>query len=296
MAAKRKEKIELDEKTAMVFERKDYEVLELLSQGSFGKVYKCTYTDPETKNKSIRAVKVLDTTRIDEKFVKDFLTRELEMLQKIKHPNVLQVFDIILANKRYYIFMQFAGGGSLDRRCVPSPPPRKLARKWFVQVTEALAYMHDELFVCHRDIKLENILLDCDGNAKLSDFGFTRHHYGGLATTLCGTTPYYSPDLIQAKSRGYDPFKADVWAMGVTLFAMSTSKLPFNQFPKKSHPPPAEWKAFLQQHMTRWYRTRPQWDDLEDDLKDLIDRLLEPTEEKRLTAVKTLKHPWCKKK
>ena len=76
--------------------------------------------------------------------------RELELLAKIKHSNVLSVYNIFKVAGRYYIFMEFAGGGSLDKKCIGSLSPVKLRKKWFRQVSDTLQYMHDEINVCTR--------------------------------------------------------------------------------------------------------------------------------------------------
>lgn len=188
-----KEKICLDPKTAAVFKRKKYLVQDKLAEGAFGKVYKVIKTD----DGSFAAVKVMDTDKMSDIVLKVLVPRELELMTKIRHPHVLNVFDIFKSNRKYYIFMEFASGGSLDKKCNPYPPPVKSTKKWFRQTAQALTYIHDELTVCHRDIKLENVLLDSEGNAKLSDFGFSRIHEGGLARTVLGTPPYYSPQLIE---------------------------------------------------------------------------------------------------
>jgi serine/threonine protein kinase len=279
------EQIELDPKTAAVFKRKKYKVMKKLAEGAFGKVYKAEKMDDQV----LSAVKVMDTEKMSDIVLNILIPRELELMTKIRHPNVLAVYDIFKSNGKYYIFMEFAGGGALNKKCEGSLPPIKLRKKWFKQTADALQYMHDELFICHRDIKLENILLDTEGNAKLSDFGFARLHEGGLATTVLGTAPYYSPQLIEGR---YDPFKADTWAMGVMLYGMCTGKLAYSAFPRSKKWSKDEMRAWHKTMQEQVHKNRQEYKDLEDKCRDLIDHCLEFNEAKRYTALQILKHKW----
>lgn len=122
--------------------------------------------------------------------------------------------------------MEFAGGGTLSdqiRRADGGYLREDKAKVWFKQCTDALQCMHVEHRICHRDIKVENVLMDENLNAKLSDFGFARDvgmmdTPEGLSETWCGTEPYFAPELVD--KRKYNPFAVDIWAMGVMLFAM----------------------------------------------------------------------------
>ena len=278
------EVIELDPKTEAVLKRKGYAVKNLLSEGSFGKVYKAQ----KKTDGILAAVKVMDTEKMSPDFRDVFLPRELEMLIKIRHPYVLEVFDIFKNNKKIFIFMEFAPNGDLAGQCKEGPPPLASSRKWIRQSAEALTYMHDSLDICHRDIKLENILLNPAFDAKLSDFGFSRVVGSGLARTVCGTTCYYSPELI---SRKYDPKKADVWALGCVLFALCCARLPFADWPgKRTQSTPQAWTTFTQNQMNRSYKKRDGYSRIPADVKDLIDKCMEPDPSKRLTAAQVAKH------
>ena len=279
------EKIELDSKTAAVFQRKNYKVMTMLAEGAFGKVYKAMKLDDQV----LSAVKVMDISRMSDIVLNVLVPREMELMTKIVHPNVLAVYDIFKSNGKYYIFMEFAGGGALNKKCLGSLPPVKLRKKWFKQTADALQYMHDELNICHRDIKLENVLLDSEGNAKLSDFGFSRLHGEGLAKTVLGTPPYYSPQLIEGR---YDPFKADTWAMGIMLYGMCTGKLAYNTYPKSKNWSKPEMKAWHDSMRNQIHKKRPEYQELDSANRDLIDRLLIFEEDKRLTALQILKHKW----
>ena len=285
-----KEAIQLDPKTEAVLKRKDYVVKDLLSAGAYGTVYKAQ----KRSDMIFAAVKVMDTEKMPAIFLKEFLPRELQMLTMIKHPYVLEVFDIIKSNKKIFIFMEFAPNGDLAGQCGKGPPPLDNSKKWIRQSAQALAYMHDKLDLCHRDIKLENILLNPVFDAKLSDFGFTRIVGGALARTVCGTTVYYSPEII---SRGYDPKLADVWALGCVLFALCTAKLPFPEWPGKTvagkapiSSGPDAWKTFTQNQVQRAYKKREGYSKIPADVRDLIEKCMEPDPARRLTAAQIVVH------
>ena len=282
MASTEKEQIQLDPRTAAVFKRKGYKVTDKISEGSFGKVYKGKRTKDGIKS----AVKVMDLDRMD-KFTLEYLPRELEMLQKINHPCAIKVYDIFKSNKRIYIFMEYAPNGCLTDQCKDHPIPENKGRKWFRQTSEAMVYLHFTLRVAHRDIKTDNILLDANFDAKLSDYGFTRNAEPGDAShTICGTVPYYSPELLKGL---YDPFKADIWAMGVMLYIILVSRYPF-KFPEQSKR--EEYLQMYQFQQRRVYRERKAFNVLSEGAKSLIYKLLEPDQEKRLDARQMLNHRW----
>lgn len=161
-----------------------------------------------------------------------YLDREIQALIKVRHPNVLQVNDIFRSGGRLYIFMEFAANGSLKDKIKQASNKRLSERKsqrWFYQCVEALHCMHVVHRIAHRDIKVDNVLLDEDDNAKLSDYGFAREFHledRKLAKTFCGTKPYYAPEIVE--HRPYNPFLYDTWSMGVMLFLMLNGNFPFD--------------------------------------------------------------------
>lgn len=216
------------------------------------------------------------------------------MLQKIKNPNVLKVFDIFRSKGKIWIFMEFASGGVLTSKCSVDPIEHSTAKKWFKQVAEAVKYMHFELKICHRDIKTDNVLLDENDDAKLSDFGFARtiEQSSGMVNTVCGTLPYYSPELVKAafqKGLSYGGYAADDWAMGVMLYAMLTTKWAFKFDPKGSKD---GLKRMYQDMKSRSYQEKGYFKKLPEGAKHLIDHLLDPDPRTRYTSKKYVKHPW----
>ena len=280
------EKIDLDPKTEKVFTHKGYTVLELLASGAFGKVYKAS----RDKDGIYAAVKVMEIDKMSKLLAQKFLPREIEALTKIRHPYILEVFDIFKSNRRLYIFMEFAPNGDLSGTCMnDKPADMKDIRKWFKQTADALSYMHELNFV-HRDIKLQNIMLSVTYDAKLTDFGFSRLvEPSSLATTICGTTPYYSPEVHYPP---YDAKAADVWAMGCVLFALCLCKLPFSEWPGKAGPSHTEmdWRTFTKSQREKAYKKRDGYKKLPSDIRDLIEKCMEPDVKKRITAAQILQH------
>ncbi|KAI1289347.1 CBL-interacting serine/threonine-protein kinase 15 [Halotydeus destructor] len=284
-----KEKIKLDEKTAAVFTKKGYDVTDKISEGAFGQVYKAKKLDQGIMS----AVKVMHISKIPKIVAEKFLPREFEASTTIRHKNVLEVFDIIRSNNCYYIFMEFAPNGSLMSHCKKGPINEKQSRIWFKQCTEGLDCMHTKYKICHRDIKPDNILLDTKDNCKLSDFGFAKSLEDSESTltgTICGTLPFYAPELVVPKSK-YNPFAVDIWAMGVMLFMMLNSDYPF-KFPRDSKDKDA-MKAYNKSQMSKQWHHRDELSGLlSDDVQDFVPKLLEPNVDKRYTTTKMLKHAW----
>jgi serine/threonine protein kinase len=102
-----------------------------------------------------------------------------------------------------------------------------VAKYFFKQIIEGLAYIHNSKLIIHRDIKLDNILLDANGKIKICDFGVSKQVSSETEkmTEQCGTPAYIAPEILRDK--GYEGFKADVWSAGVCLYAMLVGTVPF---------------------------------------------------------------------
>ena len=280
---------QLDEKTKHVLKRKGYKIDEKLSSGGFGEVFKAKKENSD----ELAAVKIMDLTRLSKRFTEIFLPREMNALIQATHPHIIHIFDIFKSNKRIFIFMEFVGGGDvadyLQKNGALDEPK---ACKWFTQIVDALNYLHNILLIAHRDLKIDNILLTEDHEcAKLTDFGFAKESWDQntnqviFSESFCGTEPYYSPQLV--KKVKYDPFKADVWAMGVVLFALLNNKFPFH-----FGDPEAMYKEQMNdKHLdTRFVRIFSKHS------RDLMLKMLLPDESKRIVINDVLKHKWIQEK
>ncbi|XP_054154256.1 testis-specific serine/threonine-protein kinase 4-like [Oppia nitens] len=280
-----------DDKTTAVLKRKGYKILQSLSAGAFGQVYKAM----STKDNELVAVKVMNLEKCSEKFKEKFLPREMAAMIEVQHQNIIQVYDIFRSNRRIFIFMEFAGNGDIAHYLKKNGVlTEEKAYIWFSQVADGLNYLHTEVHLAHRDIKIDNILLNDQNVAKLTDFGFAKVSWDQntnevtLSETFCGTEPYYSPQIVMKQK--YDPFMADCWAMGVVLFAMLNNKFPFH-FGKKYGP-----KGMIKEQEDPNHLINRFIKDFSKHLKELIERLLDPQEKSRMSMRETLGCKWFKEK
>lgn len=197
-----------------------------LGEGSFSKVKAAT----SSKHKGPLAIKVVDRQRASRDVVFKFLPRELSIVRRIQHPNIVRVFELIEAcNRKIYIVMEAMDTTLLQMlETLGKLPCAPNARDIFVQVVRAVRYLHDRNLV-HRDLKCENVLLSADGRrAKISDFGFSKElkGYPDLSTTFCGTAAFASPEVLMGIP--YDAKKYDIWSLGVMLYMMVVGSIPFD--------------------------------------------------------------------
>ncbi|KAL1122231.1 hypothetical protein AAG570_003636 [Ranatra chinensis] len=179
-------------------------------------------------------------TRAPDKHLGKFLPREIMSHYLISHDNVIKFRQAIESMYRIYFVTEYAENGSLlDLILEESYIDETRSRVWFRQLVDAVDYCH-RIGVVHRDIRCDNLLFDGNYTLKLSNFGFARAQMlpgkvdgcYPLSDTYCGSYAYSAPEVI--KGVPYYPQAADVWSMGVVLFAMVFGKLPFDDtnYPK----------------------------------------------------------------
>lgn len=149
---------------------------------------------------------------------------EAVIMKRLNQPNVVKVFDFIedVDNNLLYIVMEYMPGGTVET-CKTYEEKREV----FKEILTGLQYLHNQR-LAHRDIKVENVMLTEEKVAKLCDFGISVYvPIGGnlIQTEMKGTPAYCPPEMFT--SQQYDPFKADIWAFGVTLYILSFHDLPF---------------------------------------------------------------------
>lgn len=146
----------------------------------------------------------------------------------LDHPNIVKIYDVVETNNHLNIVMEYLDGtslGSFLKAQHGTRIPEKICKKIFRELTKALRYMHS-LRIAHRDIKLENIILDENYSPKFIDFGFsTCIEANKKIKIFCGTPSYMAPEVVQRKE--YRGEKADIWALGVLLFVSLTGIFPF---------------------------------------------------------------------
>uniref|UniRef100_A0A452HQ20 non-specific serine/threonine protein kinase n=1 Tax=Gopherus agassizii TaxID=38772 RepID=A0A452HQ20_9SAUR len=245
-------KREADKKTFMeqVHESKENGYLlssRKIGSGAFSKVYLGYATqeklrqnyklasDLRSKRHSMVAIKIISTAKAPLEYSRKFLPREIYSLNATyKHINI-QLYEMYRNNRRTYLVLELASRGDLlehinatsDRRECPGLEEEE-ARRLFRQIVSAVAHCHN-VGIVHRDLKCENILLDERGFIKLTDFGFANRYSlkNSLMSTFCGSVAYTAPEILMSKK--YNGELADLWSLGVILYAMVTGKLPFKE-------------------------------------------------------------------
>merc|ERR1719281_1251539 len=174
------------------------------------------------------AAKIYDKSKLAEPQRRKSVWREIRIMERLSHPNIVQYVDAIDTSKYLYIMMEYLGGGSLHhylKRRTSRRLDEVRARRIFYQSCQGLKYLHDRC-VIHRDIKLENLLLDENGIVKIIDFGFaTIVPRGKKIRVFCGTPSYMAPEIVTRKE--HPGPNTDVWAIGVVLYATLCGTFPF---------------------------------------------------------------------
>ncbi|KAF8561483.1 hypothetical protein P879_07974 [Paragonimus westermani] len=198
-----------------------YRLILDIGRGNFAKVKLATHTLLNTEV----AVKVIDRTKFDAK-TRKLLSQELANMERLNHPNIIQVFEVHELFQRWYLVMEYAPVGELHSYLKRHGRMEENAAKNITaQIVSAVKHMHD-FGVVHRDLKAENILFLTTTYVKVGDFGFSKKIQPDDAlTTFCGSPPYAAPELFVADS--YEGPAVDLWALGVLIFYMVVGQLPF---------------------------------------------------------------------
>ena len=262
----------------------NYEVLEKLGNGGYAKVYRVK----NKKTGEIRACKQL--SKLDIVNLEKF-QREMEILKKIDHPNIIKLYEIYQSKNHYYLVMEECKGGELFDKIIEHTDEgemysEKEAAEIILQVMSAVEYCHNN-GICHRDLKPENILFLKKGDEKnnpikIIDFGLSRELKSKKnLSSKVGTAYYVSPEILA----GHYTEKCDIWSSGVILYVLLSGVPPFNGVndqiiyskirKMKFSFPPSEWK------------------NISEEAKDLISHMLTP-ENERYSANQVMEHPWFK--
>ncbi|KAJ9101716.1 hypothetical protein QFC21_003055 [Naganishia friedmannii] len=211
------------------------------------------------------------------------LTREIHHHRLLHHSNILHLYEVLATENHIWLVSELCTGGELFDYLVERG--RLLegeARRIFGELVVAVGTMHRKGAV-HRDLKLENVLLDGECQVKLGDLGFAREWARGqrLLETFCGTTGYASPEMLQG--RKYAGGEADVWSLGIILYTLLCGGLPFDD----------DDEEVMKSLIYKGEYEEPEC--LSEEAKDLIRNILQLEPVKRLSIEEILRHPWFNK-
>ncbi len=234
------------------------------------------------------AVKVFDRASLpDGDFDRD-VKKEVRIMQHLRHPNIVSIHAVLVTTSKMYLVMELVRGGELyDEIVLRRRIDEDTSRKYFQQLIDAMVYCHRR-GVVHRDLKPENLLLDGNGNLKVTDFGMSwmkdnmdpEVKTKQLLRTQCGTPKYMAPEIIVRPSKGYDGEKLDAWECGMVLYALLAGYLPF-----AGDDDDAVFRSILKGTVKF-----PSF--FSAGAKSLLVRLLEKDPEKRASLEEVRQHPW----
>jgi tRNA A-37 threonylcarbamoyl transferase component Bud32 len=195
----------------------------MLGQGSFASVWHAHHATVDLQ----AAIKVIPKGTSDLELSRTLLVREVSLMREIKHPFIIPLFLFSEDESNYYLLLELVDHSNLRDHVNASGSLREdEARRYFSQIVWVLEYLHCEKHIAHRDLKCENILLDRHNNIRLIDFGFSRLCDDESAMlTACGSPAYAAPEVIQRHPYNHS---ADIWSLGVVLYAMTVGRLPYD--------------------------------------------------------------------
>ncbi|KAJ8633420.1 hypothetical protein MRB53_026756 [Persea americana] len=257
-----------------------YETGKLLGHGTFAKVYHARNVNTD---ESV-AIKVLDKAKILKIGMMAHIKREISILHRVRHPNIVRLYEVMATKSKIYFVMEFVKEGELFKKVKNGRLREDVARKYFQQLISAVRSCHAR-GVFHRDLKPENLLVDENGDLKVSDFGLSavsdQIRNDGLFHTFCGTPAYVAPEVLSGK--GYDGATADVWSCGVILFVLTAGFPPFHD----------QNVMAMYRKICRGEFRCPKW--FSSELSRLLSRILDTNPRTRIRIPDLMENRWFKK-
>ncbi|OUM61009.1 hypothetical protein PIROE2DRAFT_68266 [Piromyces sp. E2] len=205
-----------------------YQLLRTIGEGEFGKVK----LGIKINTQAAVAIKLIKKKSVYNQNKLTKLCQEISILEKVNHPYIIKTYEVIEDNDYIGIIMEYASGGELFEYILAHRYLEEYeAKRFFAQLLSGINYLHKNHLV-HRDLKLENLLLDNIHNIVITDFGFATESHSDenkFLTTSCGSPCYAAPELVV--NDGYVGEAADIWSCGVILYAMICGYLPFDDDP-----------------------------------------------------------------
>ena len=248
-----------------------------LGSGAFGKVYLGTHI-PTNIPVAIKILNKFLLNQTPEDY--ELVNQELSILKIVKHRYIAQLYEIIETPQHIFIIMEYCEGKDLMDYILRKNKLSEIeSNKFFRQLIIALIYLHKQN-ITHRDIKIDNMLLDKNNDLKLVDFGLsTKYNINNITLDQpCGTVVYAAPEVLEGKE--YDGMLIDVWSSGIVLYGLLAGYLPFNDTDdlvnkKNVIAGKIEYPSFFSKNVV-----------------DLLSHMLETNEKKRYRLEDIIKHKW----
>ena len=254
-----------------------YKFGRIIGKGAFGKVN----LGLNTLTGRIVAIKSFNKENIKNEISKKKIFYETNLMRKLRHNSITKILETFESEKYIFIIMEYISGGTLQsfikkRRKLNE----KTAKIFYKQIIESIKYIHSKNIV-HRDIKLENILIDLNNNIKICDFGVgIMINQNTILYDQCGTPVYMAPEII--RNKGYFGFPVDIWSSGISLYIMLSGNVPFNRGKLND----------LQYEILN--SPLKNINDVSLEANDLLKGVLNKDPNKRFSIDDILNHPWLK--
>lgn len=251
-----------------------YQLDKALGAGNFAVVRLAVHCITGTKV----AMKIIDKSKLCKEDLAR-LFKEVQIMKLLDHPNIIRFYQVVENYQYIHLVSSYAENGELYEHVMKNGNlSESEARRYFTQICSAINYCHEK-GVVHRDLKIENVLLDCNDNVRIADFGFSNYFKPPrLLETFCGSPQYAAPEIFSGKH--YDGFKTDIWSLGIILYVLVTGGLPFD----------GESIAEIKQYVLRGKFRVPYFVSHECD--HLIRSMLSLEPEKRPSMSNILSHTW----
>ncbi|CAH2107554.1 unnamed protein product [Euphydryas editha] len=200
-----------------------FDIVRKLGQGTYGKVQ----LGINKKTGQEVAIKTIKKCKIETEADLIRIRREVQIMSSVRHPNIVHIYEVFENSEKMILVMEYCSGGELyDYLSQKKVLEEDEARRLFRQIATAVYYCHIHK-ICHRDLKLENVLLDDTGSAKIADFGLSNvFKETSLLSTFCGSPLYASPEIV--KGTPYIGPEVDCWSLGVLLYTLVYGAMPFD--------------------------------------------------------------------